>query len=321
MFYQKEKKMINKKQPGITVSVPLFFNKDESIDYETLEQYIKDLGKQKSISAIYSMAYNTRYRMLSEDELLSLNIKIIELTKIYDIDCYVGHPYIFDRIRLKTYLQEIAKYEPAGISMLYPERYFNIDEPILEFLEMPSKFGMKVVLHEMKLTSGFNGELINWPNDLIRKTIQLQSVIGVKEDSKDDDITNIVLDECKKAGDVMCILAGGGKMRALNFIDKGLKTWLNGTTMFYPNAIDIIYPAVMNNNIDTVKYYSENIEQPFFDLVVKKYGWHLAHKAALEFFGYGKRYERFPHAVLPVQDFNQLNTIFSDIKSAFKQLS
>ena len=85
MFYQKEKKMINKKQPGITVSVPLFFNKDESIDYETLEQYIKDLGKQKSISAIYSMAYNTRYRMLSEDELLSLNIKIIELTKTLNI--------------------------------------------------------------------------------------------------------------------------------------------------------------------------------------------------------------------------------------------
>ena len=78
--------MINKEQPGLTVSIPLFFNKDESIDYDTLTQYIRDLGAQKSISAIYSMAYNTRYKMLSEDEVLSLNIKILE---------YVVFEYVF----------------------------------------------------------------------------------------------------------------------------------------------------------------------------------------------------------------------------------
>ena len=63
---------------------------------------------------------------------------------------------------------------------------------------MPSKLGMKVVLHEMKLVSGFNGELINWPEDLLREVIQLDCLIGIKEDSKDDNVSNFVLEECKK---------------------------------------------------------------------------------------------------------------------------
>ena len=311
--------MTEKEYPGLTVSIPLFFNKDESIDYQTLNRYIEDLGTQKHISAVYSMAYNTRYRMLSDEEVYSINIKILELTKKHDIECYVGHPYIFDRGRLENYLKEIATFNPSGISMLYPERYYDIDEPVIEFLEMPAKFGMKVVLHEMKLISGFNGDLINWPEKLLRKVIKLDHVIGVKEDSKDDDVTRFVLDECKK-NNTKCILAGGGKLRALNFISEGLDTWLNGTTMFFPQAIDVIYPAMMKRDMKTVNYYNKNIEKPFFQKIVNKCGWHLAHKAALEFFGYGHRYERFPHATLPVEDFIKLNSIFSAMKDSFEKL-
>ncbi len=311
--------MIDKRYLGLTVSIPLFFNQDESIDYRTLSRYLKELGKQKHISAVYSMAFNTRYRMLSDEELLNLNKEIIRLSKDNGLDCYVGHPYIFNRVRLETYLREIAISKPAGISMLYPELYYNIDKPILEFLEMPAKFGMNAVIHEMKIVSGFTGGLINWPENLLRKAVRLKSVIGIKEDSKDDIITRFVLEECKKEN-VTCIMAGGGKVRALKFISDGLETWLNGTTMFYPEAIDVIYPAVMNNDTDTINYYNENIENPFFNNVVKKVGWHLAHKATLEFFGYGHRYERFPHATLPHNDFEQLNNVLSKIKTAFKQL-
>jgi dihydrodipicolinate synthase/N-acetylneuraminate lyase len=305
--------------PGLTISVPLFFNQDESIDYETLARYIGDLGTQNRISAIYSMAYNTRYRMLSDKEVLEINIKILALAKENSLRCYVGHPYVFDRKRLESYLSEIKKHNPAGISMLYPERYYGLDDSILEFLQMPAKYGMTSVLHEMKLVSGFTGELINWPEELLRKAIQLDSVTGVKEDSKDDNTAQIVLEECKKKG-AACILAGGGKLRALEFVGKGLDTWLNGTTMFCPKLIDIIYPAVMSDNKAVVNYYIENVEKPFFDKVVKQHGWHLAHKAALEFFGYGQRFERFPHAFLPEDSYHELMPTFEKIQQALTDL-
>ena len=89
--------MIEKEYPGLTVSLPLFFNNDESIDYETLTRYIKDLGTQNHISAVYSMAYNTRYKMLSDYELIELNTKIIQLSRDNNMNCYVGHPYTFNK--------------------------------------------------------------------------------------------------------------------------------------------------------------------------------------------------------------------------------
>ena len=73
--------MTDKQYPGITVSLPLFFNSDESIDFKTLTRYIDDLSSQRYISSVYSMAYNTRYKMLSDTELLDLNIKILKQTK------------------------------------------------------------------------------------------------------------------------------------------------------------------------------------------------------------------------------------------------
>lgn len=311
-------KMANK-IPGLTVSIPLFFNENESIDYKTLTKYIEDLGTQKYIAAIYSMAYNTRYRMLSEQEVLEVNIEILRLAKENNLVCYVGHPYIFNRQRLEDYLESISKYNPAGISMLYPERYYGIDEPIIDFLKLPEKFGLKSVLHEMKLVSGFDGSLINWPADLLRKAIRLDSVIGVKEDSKDENITQIVLQECKKKGSV-CILAGGGKLQALKYIDKGLNTWLNGSTIFCPKIIDKIYPAIMKNNDREISFYIENIEKPFFDEIVKIFGWHLAHKAALQFFGYGMRYERFPHPIMPLDSYNKISDTLKNIQNSIKKL-
>ena len=176
-------------------------------------------------------------------------------------------------------------------------------------MDYPASFGLKSVIHEMKLVSGFNGELIDWPVNLIKTALSLENVIAIKEDSKNDDIAAVVFEECAKQG-VTCVLAGGGKRRALKFADKGMQTWLNGTTMFFPQAIDKIYPAIMNQDKTLVSSYCEKIEDPFFKQIATKYGWHLAHKAALEYFGYGTRWERFPHAQLPDSEYSSLAPVF-----------
>lgn len=80
------------------------------------------------------------------------------------------------------------------------------------------------------------------------------------------------------------------------------------------------HPAVMNNDTDIINYYNKNIENPFFDNVVKKVGWHLASKAALEFFGYGHRYDKFPYVILSQNDFEKLDSVLTKIQITFKQL-
>ena len=282
---------------GLTVSVPLFFNKDETIDLNTLKKYLTDLCSNDRINAIYSMAYNTRYRVLADDEILEVNQLIVSICKDSGKRVYIGHPYSFNRYTLQTYLEQIQDLKVSGVSMLYPERYFADEETIIEFLKLPNKFGMKTVFHEMKLVSGFNGELINWPANLLERIFDEVDLEAVKEDSKDDEVAIKILDLCRSRG-VKFILAGGGKARALDFFDHGIGTWLNGSSIFLPKHIDRIYEAFVNKDEDFIKWYMETIEKPFFKNIVDKYGWHLSHKAALEFFGYGECVERFPHANL-----------------------
>lgn len=299
--------------PGLTISSPLFFNADESIDYETLDRYLADVCRNSEISAIYSMAYNTRYRMLDNSELLEVNAFIAKKVKSYGHNVYVGHPYTFSRASLMSYLEAIASYEPDGISMLYPERYYGIDQPIIDFLKTPSLCGLNTVVHEMKLVSGFNGELIDWPTALLERVMDEISPVAIKEDSKSDEITRTVITLCEKFN-VHCVLAGGGKVRAEKFLNAGLRTWLNGSTMFLPALISRVYSAWINGDEIFKKGYLVNIEKPFFEKIVQRYGWHIAHKAALEFFGYGTRIERFPHPQMPDSTYKQCEPIFRDIK-------
>ena len=262
---------MDKELPGLTISSPLFFNADESIDYDTLGRYLDDVCVNKHVSAVYSMAYNTRYRMLSDDEVLEVNRFITRRVKSRGHKVYVGHPYIFTRESLDAYLFEIAKDSPDGISMLYPERYYGIDDPIIEFLRAPLKHGLGVVLHEMKLVSGFNGELIDWPLSLLEKVFEEVPLIAIKEDSKSNDVTQLVLDLAKKSG-VHCVLAGGGKIRAEEFIRRGMLTWLNGSTMFLPKLIDRTYLAFVDSDENYKEWYLEYVERPFFSQIVSNCG-------------------------------------------------
>lgn len=307
--------VVSNKLPGLTISVPLFFDQENNIDFNTLERYLHDICQNKHISAIYSMAYNTRYRMLSDKETLEVNSRISKFVKSYKKTIYVGHPYIFTENSLRKYFNNIKKAEPDGISMLYPERFYEINTPIIKFLKMPNEYGLGTVLHEMKLVSGFDGTLVNWSNNLLEEVFETVPLIAIKEDSKDDEMTIKILSLSSKYN-VHCVLAGGGKRRAMQFIDKGLQTWLNGSTMFLPKLIDETYISFINHKATYTQWYLEKIEDPFFKNIVSKVGWHLAHKAALQYFGYGFRYERFPHPMLDEEKYKNCTKTFSQIKAA-----
>lgn len=310
---------MNNSKPGLTISAPLFFHENEKIDFDTLGSYLNEVCKNKNISAVYSMAFNTRYRMLSDIELLEVNKFIIDCVKKHGHKVYVGHPYIFTAKSLENYLIELLENKPDGISMLYPERYYGSPQPILDFLGYPLKYGHNVVLHEMKLVSGLDGELIDWPIDLLEVVFQRIPMVAVKEDSKSDVLTKKVLELCKQF-DVHCVLAGGGKRRAQKFIGDGMNTWLNGSTMFIPHLIDRTYEAFHSNDEAYIGWYLKNIEAPFFENVVKVFGWHLSHKAALEYFGFGSRWERFPHDCLTEPNYQVACKTFVQIENAIKNV-
>ena len=281
---------------GPVFSVPMFFDGRDNIDYDSLGRYVETICKYDSIQAIYSMAYNTRYCQLTDVEVFQVNKFLYDIiNKLGKLFIY-GHPVNATSYHLKKYCELFSDLENSYISILYPERYFGITDAVLDYHLVPSEFGIPVIVHEMKLVSGFDGSLIDWPFELLDEVLSFDGVKGIKEDSKNDEISKYILQKYSNKKDV--IVAGGGKIRAMELRKHGLKTWLNGSLMMFPELTNYFCSAFDAHDDKLISNYVDFVERPLFEKIVARYGWHVAHKAVLAVRQFCEYRERSPMAKL-----------------------
>lgn len=305
---------------GPYFSIPCFFKANNDIDYGALENYCSHLISYDSIDTLYTMAYNTRFRQLSHDEIFEVNKLVCDIANSNGKKAVIGHPYTLTNKELAKFSRKSKSINPYAISVLYPERYYNMNGPILDFLSTPVQEGLNIMIHEMKLVSGFNGGLINWPESLLKEALDLDGVVAIKEDSKNDGITELVNRLCNEKG-IEVIVAGGGKVRLRKLVKEiGLRNWLNGSLMLFPYLSDKAIPAYLNGDDEYMDLYEKIVEQPFFEGVVSKFGWHLAHKAGLAALGYCELNERAPMPVMSITEFNKIKELILDIDHNAKKL-
>ena len=302
------------KLKGSIFSIPMFFKKDKSIDFVSLEKYIAKCLKNPGVELIYAMSYNTRFKQLSLDEIIEVSKLCCELAKSYDKKAIIGHPYTITNDKLHDYCQLVKKYNPYAISVLYPERYYGKNQPLVDFYSIPKRSNLNVLVHEQKLVSGFDGSLIDWPDDLIGEVFKDENIIAVKEDSKNDIITSKILKISKKSG-LNVIVAGGGKKRARKLMkEANLQCWLNGSLMLFPEICDKVIEAYLYGDENLISWYEENIETPYFDKFITKVGWHIGHKAALHFLGYCELEERAPMCQMSYQELDNYIDLLNKLK-------
>lgn len=305
---------------GPYFSIPCFFQQDGRVDYRAITKYCEEIAQLDSVHTLYAMAYNTRYRQLSYDELVNVNKIVCEVANKNSIRAVVGHPYTITTAGLRDYCKEIAALRPYAVSVLFPERYYGLDEVLLEFMSIPNEYGIGIMIHEQKLVSGFNGSLINWPDNLLQKALDLPGVVCIKEDSKDDSITGKVLslvDQDK----IEVVVAGGGKRRVRKLVQEfGLKNWLNGSFLMFPFLADKYTEAYLNLNFELMDEFEQFIEIPLFDGLVKHYGWHTTHKAVLHVLGYCELAERAPMSVISAETLDSIKPKIQDILANAKKL-
>lgn len=298
---------------GAVFSVPMFFEASGKIDFRSLQSYLELCCEQKSIRVLYSMAYNTRYMQLSYNEILQVNKLVCEIASGAGKLSIVGHPLNLTSNELTDYVEAVSSFNPYAFSILYPERYFSNNEAIVDYLNIPQKFSQNLVIHEMQLISGFNGQLINWPTDLLEQAMRLPNCVGIKEDSKDDSITELAIDIASETK-TNIILAGGGKRRAIRFLEtRGLKTWLNGSLMLDPKKADKVNSIFLSNDKELIGKYITNIEEPYFDEFIANVGWHVGHKFALSRAGYCENKERAPMPTLSTKNISEYACLVDDV--------
>ena len=303
-----------KRLTGAIFSAPMFFKSNGEVDYTSYENYITKCVKSDGVEVIYAMAYNTRFRQLSDEEIVKVSKITCDLANSFKKKAIIGHPYTITSRGLSSFCSIVSKFKPYAISVLYPERYYGMTKPLQDFFNIPKEHNIKVLVHEQKLVSGFNGKLIDWPDNLINCILEENNVVAVKEDSKDNTMTSKILKLSEKYNfDV--IVAGGGKRRVKELIKSdNLKCWLNGSLMLFPVLAKIISEAYLRNDVKLIQLYEEKIEIPYFDEFISKVGWHVGHKAALHILGYCDLNERAPMPVISNEDIQKYKPIVNELK-------
>ena len=99
----------------------------------------------------------------------------------------------------------------------------NFEEQIYQhFKSINDASNIGILIHEMPFLNGLGGPIVNWPLSLLDRIADLENVIAIKEDAKDDQYSNDVIELLKDR--LSIIISGGGKSQWLRFADQGCQS-------------------------------------------------------------------------------------------------
>lgn len=302
-------KLKNKLNGAIqTIFVP--FNKKREIDFVSLKKHIDYLCNLKSVSFLYLMPYNGRYSQLSEKEIFKLNEFCIKNVKKYKNKYIIVSDPIHASTDLKLKFCLHAKKKGADVfSSICREKYFSNDQIFLHYKKL-SKVNMPILVHVMPFLSGYSGQNYNWPPEIFAKLSKIKNIIAIKEDTKNFEYGKKIL---KKYKNRFKIIFAARKSLILKLHSHGLESYLNGSSVV-DSSIDEIFLNYLNLNHKIAKKFINEIDDPFWNIIVKKYGWHRVNKSCLETNKIMKRYERLPMVSLNRKEFNELKKFVFKLK-------
>jgi 4-hydroxy-tetrahydrodipicolinate synthase len=283
---------------GPVYSVVTPFKKDnESLDFKTLEKYLARIYSAGG-RIFYVMGYNSRFSQLLFEEIKVLNTFVTRTVKSLGMDTIV---IVADPLHCSTKVSiGFCKHaEDIGadmISLIFREKFYSNDQVAKHYSMCAESTSIGILIHEMPFISGHGGHIVDWPVDLLDRLADVENIIAIKDDTKNDEYSRSVI---KTISDRMnIIISGGGKRQWLQFAEMGCQSWLNGIGVFEPILAHNFYKAYQAGNQAYVRRMVDEIEAPFFDNCVGRYGWHLAIKSALEARGIMLRNERMPMLAL-----------------------
>lgn len=311
----------NNKQCLQTVSGPVFsivtpFDPiDDSIDYPTLERYINRIYEAGGRN-FYVMGYNSRFSELSWSEIRELNTFVTKVVKGIDPSALV---IVADPLHCstKTSIEFARQAELIGadmISLVFREKFYSEEQVYRHFNMISESTNIGLLIHEMPFISGHGGHTVDWPVSLLDRIADIENVVAIKEDAKNDDYSKQVVATLKDR--LSIVISGGGKRQWLRFADKGCQAWLNGIGVFEPRLAVRFWHAKKRGDQEYINGLIQEIEVPFFEKVVSRFGWHLGIKAALEVQGHMSRHERMPLLALNSEEAAYVKSVMESLPIA-----
>jgi 4-hydroxy-tetrahydrodipicolinate synthase len=304
---------------GPVFSVVTPFTEDEAIDWSALEAYLHRVHEGGG-RIFYVMAYNSRYSELSVDEIATLNGFVTRTVKAMDPDAIVivGDP-LHCSTRVSMDFCRRARDDGADlVSLIFREKFYSDDQVVRHFEACAGAADIGLLIHEMPFISGLGGHTVNWPAGLLDRIADIDNVIAIKEDAKDDAYSRDVVATLRDR--LAIVISGGGKRQWMRFADDGCQAWLNGIGVFEPRLPTFFHAAWKRGDRALVQRIIDEVEVPFFDEIVARYGWHLGIKAAMEARGVMARHERMPLMAVPDEAMTHVRQVMDVVGAAADEI-
>lgn len=305
------------KLKGPIYSIITPFTNTENIDYGNLGKYIEYLYNGGA-RIFYAMAFNTRYLLMNNREIMDINEFIIKKVKSIDETniVIVGDPL---NCSTKTSI-EFAKHARDNgadvISLIY-RAYLFFDEHVYNHYKTVAEAvpDIGILVHEMPFMKGIpQHQDGTWSLGLIDKLANIPSVVAMKEDAKQDDYTRKVVD---LISDRVAIVVSGNGLQQWSKVSDKCAAWLTGIGNLWPKTEIEFYEAHLQGDTKTCNHIIENIEKPFF-WVKDNLSWHLGIKSALKTLGIMERHERMPYQPLNDEQHQKVKEIINNIAFLLK---
>ena len=289
---------------------------DAPIDYDALRKYIRFMY-DGGARIFYAMAFNTRYLIMDDDEVMEVNRVVCETVREFaDPNCVtiVGDPLNCSTATSIKFAQHAKDCGADVISLIFRAYHFFDDQVYDHYKAVADAVDIGILVHEMPFMRGVpqlqDGK---WSINLLDRLADIPNVVAMKEDAKDDEYTRQVVD---KVSDRVAIVVSGNGLQQWSKVSDKCQAWLTGIGNFAPRTELDFYKWVKSGTPeDATKAQAiiDNIEKPFFWLK-DNYGWHLSIKSALEHLGIMSRVERMPYQVLPTDKHKVACDIMDRIK-------
>ena len=289
------------------------FAEDESIDYGALERYLTTLYQQGA-RRFYAMAYNSRYSQLTHPEILQLNEFCIRTVKMLDQEniVIVGDPIHCSTRETVEFTQHAKDAGADLVSLIVREKYFDDEQIVEHYAEVGRKTGMAILVHEMPFLSGYDGTQMHWPESLMKKLPKVPEIVALKEDAKNFEITRSALELEPR----IRVIIAGRKSTFMQYREFGARAYLNGISIVNAGIGERFWKAYESGDHATVRFILDELEAPFFDRCVAKYGWHRTNKALLQAAGLMHRRDRMPLKHLADDDYALVEQVWKEISEA-----
>ncbi len=296
---------------GPIYSIITPFNNDESIDYVSLGKYIEYLYNNGA-RIFYAMAFNTRYLLMTDDEIKEINKFIIKKVKFLNSEniVIVGDPLNCSTKTSIEFAQHAKEHGADIISLIYRAYLFFDDHIYNHYKTIADAVDIGILVHEMPFMKGIpQHQDGTWSMDLIDKLANIPSVVAMKEDAKLDEYTKNVVN---LISDRVAIVVSGNGLQQWSKVSDKCAAWLTGIGNLYPKIELNFYKAHLNGNTEICNDIIEKMEKPFF-WIKDNLSWHLGIKSALDILDIMKRYERMPYIPLNEKQHNDVRKIIEHI--------